>query len=111
MIIDILKLEELEKQDVLKLLDVKVQEDKNGRHVGGKKSKVVMKMGGKSDLLKKIWTGMRGPVREYGGTMRFVQKSDASTPAKGSRQHCWKKPERGQGRRWRNCYLETENRN
>ena len=41
-----------------------------------------MKMGEKSDLLKKIWRGMRGPIKEYGGTMRFIQKSEASTPAK-----------------------------
>ena len=82
MLLDLLNLEEVEQQNVLKLLDVKVQEDKIGRNVGGKRTKVVMKMEGKSDLLKKIWKGMRGPVKEYGGTMSFIQESEASTPAK-----------------------------
>ena len=41
-----------------------------------------MKMPGKSDLLKKIWEGVKIPVKEHGGTLNFIQESEASTPAK-----------------------------
>ena len=82
MLFGLLDLEEGEKQDVLKLLDVKVQEDRVGRQAGGKRSKVVMKMVGKSDLLKKVWKGLTRPVKEYGGVMSFIQESEASTPVK-----------------------------
>ena len=51
-------------------------------HGGGKRNKVILKMVGKSDFLKKIWEGMKAPVREHGGTLNFIQESEASTPVK-----------------------------
>ena len=76
-----LKLQGEEKQHVLKLLEIKVQEERGGRQGEGKKNKVVLKMGGKSDLLNKIWEGMKAPGKEHGGTMSFIQENEASTPA------------------------------
>ena len=33
-------------------------------------------------MLKKIWEGVKIPVKEHGGTLNFIQESEASTPAK-----------------------------
>ena len=82
MIFDLIKLEKEEKQNVLELLDIKVQEERGRSQGGGKMNKVILKIGGKSELLKKIWEGMKAPVKEHGGTLRFIQESEASTPAK-----------------------------
>ena len=47
-----------------------------------KNNKVILKMVGKSDLLKKIWEGLKAPLREHGGSLSFIQESEASTPVK-----------------------------
>ena len=82
LIIDLLELEGEEKKDVLQILEIKVQEERGGRQAGGKKNRIILKMAGKSDFLKKIWEGMTAPVKEHGGSMSFIQVSEASTPAK-----------------------------
>ena len=66
----------------MKVLEVKVQEEKGGRQRVGRRNKVAMRMEGRRELLKKIWKAMKAPVKEYGGSMSFIQESDASTPSK-----------------------------
>ena len=38
-------------------------------------------------MLKKIWEGLKAPVKEHGGTLSFIQASTASTPGKERSYH------------------------